>query len=437
MNRRRNTRRRKEIIPGIDNKVFYGIIIVSLAIITIFILMLHYKKVDDSTKVAEEMRKNNNEVTQTLNETNNEIGSTDNYETNKIIRVSFIGDINSGSKIENDNTNYDSIFTDAKEQLKDADIALGTYSSDVKTDNQKSLAKSVYNSGVDLLSIATNETNNDQESVEEKRKSLNEIGFETVGQEEEKQEDRVNIIEKRGVKIAIIGYTAETNSKASKTGINLYDTEKAQNDIKYAKENASFVIVMVNWKNSQSTEASSKERDIAKELISNGANIIIGTNSNCLQKFELVETKNTEGQSEDVQNEEEQNKDEQIENIQDVNLTNQNTQGENESKQAFIAYSIGNYFSETNIEKSKIELILNLQIYVDTNGNADIYKIDYTPMYMYDNKQPLNEQNRFKILNVKQEISNYDEGKENISSKTYKELTNGLDSIKKILGIEN
>lgn len=428
MNRRRNTRRKKEIIPGMDNRVFYGIITASLIIIAILLFMLHYKKVNSRIKAAEEMQKTNNEVIQVLNETNNEISSADDYETNKIIRVSVVGDIISGSKVESSNINYDSIFTNCKEQLKDADIAIGTYSSNVQTDNQKSFARSIYNSGVDLLSIATNEKKSNQENIEEKSKRLTEIGFETVGQEGENSEERVKIIERKGVKIAIIGYTAESNSSISDSGINLYDTEKGKSDIEYAKENANFVIVMVNWKNNQSTKATKKEKDIAQEIVSNGANIVIGTNSSCLQNFEMIEKKSTESIKE---------QNEQVENLKEANKIDQNIEETNESSQAFIAYSIGNYFSETNIEKSKLELILNLQIYVDTYGNADLYKVDYTPMYMYDNEQTVNEQNRFKILNIKQETGDYNEGKENISSQTYKKLINGLDSIKKILGIEN
>lgn len=428
MNRRRNTRRKKEIIPGMDNRVFYGIITASLIIIAILLFMLHYKKVNSRIKAAEEMQKTNNEVIQVLNETNNEISSADDYETNKIIRVSVVGDIISGSKVESSNINYDSIFTNCKEQLKDADIAIGTYSSNVQTDNQKSFARSIYNSGVDLLSIATNEKKSNQENIEEKSKRLTEIGFETVGQEGENSEERVKIIERKGVKIAIIGYTAESNSSISDSGINLYDTEKGKSDIEYAKENANFVIVMVNWKNNQSTKATKKEKDIAQEIVSNGANIVIGTNSSCLQSFEMIEKKSTESIKE---------QNEQVENLKEANKIDQNIEETNESSQAFIAYSIGNYFSETNIEKSKLELILNLQIYVDTYGNADLYKVDYTHMYMYDNEQTVNEQNRFKILNIKQETGDYNEGKENISNQTYKKLINGLDSIKKILGIEN
>ena len=356
MNRRRNTRKRKNIMPGIDNRVFFSIIAIALIIIIFCVFILGKNK----KNVAEFQKNANNEFEQFYNETNNEIGSLDNYQTDKIIRISIVGDTVIDSKIESDSSDYDSIFEDAKEQLKDADIAIGTYSSDVKTDEDKKFATSVHDSGIDLLNIATS-SNNDTEQFEQKDQNLKEIGFDTTGKYDENTENRVKIIEKRGEKIAIIAYNSQETSN-----VNYYDEEKATEDLNYAKEN---------------------------DLISKGANVVVGTNSYCLQSFEMTQNENVQG---------------------------------------FVANSLGNYVSESTNEKSKLELILNLQIYIDKEGKSDIYKIDYTPMYMYNSKTK--EENTFKIFNMKQEISDYEEGKENIDETTYKKLTKGIDDIKKILG---
>ena len=422
MNRRRNTRRRENIIPGVDNKIFYGVLIASTIIILICLSIWYRKNEINKDKVVLESKKINDEVEQIYSEANNEIGSTDSYKTDKILRVSFVGDIASGAKIENNNVNYDSIFSDAKEELKDADIAIGTYSSNVKTANEKEFAKSVYNSGVDLLSIATYSGNAGAQDVDEKEQNLREIGFDTVGHYDDSEEDRVKIVERRDVKIAVIAYTVDSSSNSSKSEVNLYDSAKAKEDLEYAKENAKFTIVMLNWKSSQGGMKTKQEENIANELVSNGANAVIGTNSNCLQNLEMV-------------------------------------QGEN--GQSFIAYSSGNYFSEISNENSKLELILNMQIYIDKDGKTEIYKIDYTPMYMYDNSKSSEGQNRFKILNIKQEICNYEKKQEeinnqanvddqeiinnltdtdtktNVDGKTYKKLKIGIDRIRKILGIQS
>lgn len=386
MNRRRNTRKRKNIMPGIDNRVFFSIIAIALIIIIFCVFILGKKNLKNKKNVAEFQKNANNEFEQFYNETNNEIGSLDNYQTDKIIRISIVGDTVIDSKIESVSSDYDSIFEDAKEQLKDADIAIGTYSSDVKTDEDKKFATSVHDSGIDLLNIATS-SNNDTEQFEQKDQNLKEIGFDTTGKYDENTENRVKIIEKRGEKIAIIAYNSQETSN-----VNYYDEEKATEDLNYAKENAKFTIVLMNWEN-KNDKVSKSQNKITDDLISKGANVVVGTNSYCLQSFEMTQNENVQG---------------------------------------FVANSLGNYVSESTNEKSKLELILNLQIYIDKEGKSDIYKIDYTPMYMYNSKTK--EENTFKIFNMKQEISDYEEGKENIDETTYKKLTKGIDDIKKILG---
>ena len=386
MNRRRNTRKRKNIMPGIDNRVFFSIIAIALIIIIFCVFILGKKNLKNKKNVAEFQKNSNNEFEQFYNETNNEIGSLDNYQTDKIIRISIVGDTVIDSKIESVSSDYDSIFEDAKEQLKDADIAIGTYSSDVKTDEDKKFATSVHDSGIDLLNIATS-SNNDTEQFEQKDQNLKEIGFDTTGKYDENTENRVKIIEKRGEKIAIIAYNSQETSN-----VNYYDEEKATEDLNYAKENAKFTIVLMNWEN-KNDKVSKSQKKITDDLISKGANVVVGTNSYCLQSFEMTQNENVQG---------------------------------------FVANSLGNYVSESTNEKSKLELILNLQIYIDKEGKSDIYKIDYTPMYMYNSKTK--EENTFKIFNMKQEISDYEEGKENIDETTYKKLTKGIDDIKKILG---
>lgn len=399
---RRNTRRRKNIIPGIDNKVFFAIIIVSVLIILICLGVLLSKHYRNKKNAAIESKKSNDEIEKIYQETNNEIGSADNYQTDKIIRLSFVGDTFFNSQMKSGNDNYDSIFTDAKEQLKDADLAIGTYSANIQTDDEKSFAKSVFNSGIDLLSLASNPGRNDNDYISEKKNNLNEIGFDTIGEYEESVENRVKIIEKKGVKIAVIAYMQDSNE----TGLNNYDSNKIQEDINYAKQNANFTIALISWKNSKSTNVSDSQKSIAQDIISKGANIVIGTNSYCLQKFQMTE---------------------------------------NEKGQAFIAYSVGNYIQTNSNENLKLEMILNLQIYVDKNGNSQIYKVDYVPMYMYQSKDD------FRVMNIKQEILNYEKQIENqnetqekneidrteiVDDKTYKLLTNGNNQIKKILDVE-
>ena len=67
-----------------------------------------------------------------------------------------------------------------------------------------------------------------------------------------------------------------------------------------------------------------------------------------------------------------------------------NKDGEN----VFVAYSLGNYISSIDNEKSKVELVLNIELRKkgDT-GEVVLSKVDYTPIYVLDNGE--NAENRF------------------------------------------
>ena len=78
-------------------------------------------------------------------------------------------------------------------------------------------------------------------------------------------------------------------------------------------------------------------------------------------------------------------------------------------------------------------LILNIQIYVDKDGNASLYKVDYTPVYMFDKGSKYKE-DRFKILDMKKEIADYGTESSEIDKNTYEKLVRGVDRLKSILG---
>ena len=82
-----------------------------------------------------------------------------------------------------------------------------------------------------------------------------------------------------------------------------------------------------------------------------------------------------------------------------------------------------------------MELILNIQIFVDKEGEASIYKVDYTPVYMFDKGVKFTE-DRFKILDMKAEIANYGAETSMIDKNTYDKLVRGVDRLNSILAIK-
>ena len=207
-----------------------------------------------------------------------------------------------------------------------------------------------------------------------------------------KPENRVSIIEKKGVKIAVLAYCYNTEKK----GVNVFSEDLAKEDLEYASKNAAAVVVLMHWENINSTEVTNLQKQQTSFLVENGADVIIGTHPSTIQRMEVVE----------------------------------NSKGE----KCLIAYSLGDFTTEVDNENAKLNLILNIQIYVDENGKNTLYNVDYTPVYML-NKGTKIENNRYKILDTKNEIEKYENNNSEIDKSCYDRLLKSLDRLKSILNV--
>lgn len=389
-NRRSRSRRSNKKIMGMNNTTFFAISLILLIIIIISILIMKLLNQQKLEKVAQEREQINEQIQEIFKSSNDEIGSVDDYKTNSIIRISAVGNIFCEKNLEQYGKKYDSIFSDIKKYLKDADLTLGTYKSDTQG-NKTEFAKSIKNSGMDLVSLANNNTlDNGKEGLEQTNNYLNSIEVNTVGIYKDTPEERVKIVERRKYKIAVLAYTFNDN----KEGVNIFSEELAKADLEYAKENAKIVIVMMHWGNENSTKISEEQENQANFLVENGADIIIGTYPTHVQKIEMK--KNSEG------------------------------------KECVVAYSLGNYTSDLEYGNPNLELILNVQVFIDKEGNTSINKVDYTPIYMMDlGKEQI--KNRYKILDMKKEIENFNTEESTIDENTYGKLVEGLDDLKNIM----
>lgn len=391
-NRRSRTRRKDNIlIKTISNKVFIRISSISIAIIILCLCAMKLLNIKENEKIAQEKQRINSQIEDIYTATSNTLNSLDNYKTDSIIRLSAVGDILCGNNLKQYGKDYNNIFTDISKYFKDSDFTIGTYETNI-TEETKSFADAVKNSGIDVVSLAHNHAlDNGIDGLNKTKEYLESIQMQTVGKAEDTSENRVKIIEVKGTKIAILAYTYDNK----KQGVNIYSEDLVKQDLSYAEENAAFSIVMMHWGNVNTNAISDEQQEQAKLLINNGADIIIGAHPSAVQKMEVV-----------------QNQD---------------------FKDCFIAYSVGDYTSDFSVENANLELILNIQIYVDKDGNASLYKVDYTPVYMFDKGSKCNE-SRFKILDMKKEIANFDTDGSEIDKNTYEKLVRGVDRLNSILG---
>lgn len=389
-NRRKRSRRRNPVIASISNKTFLIVSCIMLVIIGISVTVIRLRYEAESKALMEEKQRISEEIEEIYVTANSEISNLKDHKANSIIRISAVGDILCGDLLKLYGKDYSNIFTDITKYLEEGDLVLGTYETNV-TGETENFAKAIKDCGIDTVSIAHNHSLDlGIEGLNRTDSYLKELGMNTVGIYKDTPEERVLIVERKKIKIAILAYTYDDGDE----GVNIYSEELAKADLEYAKQNAAFTIVMMHWGNVNTNYISSKQKEQAQFLCDNGADIIIGAHPSAVQKMEVIT----------------------------------NSSG----KDCFVAYSIGDFTSDFSNENANLELILNLQVYVDTEGNSEIYRVDYTPIYMFDKGYKF-EKNRFKILDMKQEIANYEFNNNLLDKETYDKLVRGIDRLNRIV----
>lgn len=393
MSRRLGNRRRKRTILGMSDTMFFTIcafLILIIVAFALFIYFMHRESTIEKQKIAEEKDRINAQIDEIYKSTIAEMESLIDYKSDTIVRISAVGDILCGNSIIEHGKDYDNMFKDVSKYLRDSNLNLATYETDTNGD-KKEFAKSIHNAGIDVVSLAHNHAMDyGEEGLTSTNEYLNSIGIETVGIQKETSKDRVKIVERRGVKIAILAFTYDNN----KGGVNIYNEDIVKSDLQYAEENAQISIVMMHWGDVNTNRVNKEQEKQTNLLIENGADIIIGAHPSAIQKMEMIENK--------------------------------------EGEQCFVAYSVGDFTSEFVNENANLELILNFQIFVNKEGKASIYKVDYTPVYMYDKGSKYKE-NRYKILDMKKEISIFDTDESEIDKNTYDKLVRGIDRLRTII----
>jgi poly-gamma-glutamate synthesis protein (capsule biosynthesis protein) len=104
------------------------------------------------------------------------------------------------------------------------------------------------------------------------------------------------MLEKCGLKIALLNYTYGTNGNVvSKPNIvNMIDTSLIIKDINKAKElKADITVACVHWGEEYFTKSNSAQQKLARLLVRNGVDLIIGGHPHVVQEAELIENQDS------------------------------------------------------------------------------------------------------------------------------------------------
>ncbi len=411
---RRNKRSSKSILEVMSLKTFITLTIILAIIIVICSVTIFYRNNKEKKILAEQRAELEKNIEAIFEETEKNIANSNNTVRDSIIRISAVGDILCENSILEDaydkgTQNYDftSMFKNMSTFFADSDITVGTMETNY-TDNKYSgygqrnspisFAEALKNIGIDLVSISTNHSlDYGIEGLQETKRALEGIGYDVVG--DNLGESRVKIKTIKNTKIAFLSYTYGFENQNSKTkeeldSANIYNSEIAKKDLEYAKENADYSIIIMHWGDAYSTKPNKEQQNIAKFLVENGADMILGNHASAVQKMEVMQSP--------------------------------------EGKNVLVAYSLGNYISGETMDISKIELVLNIELRKSgETGEVVLSKVDYTPIYVLD--RGTKAENRYELIDMKGTAKAYAEGNKKIVNKeTYNKLVEGL---KKLEGI--
>lgn len=382
----------------------------------IAIFILFYLLINGTNKLFSLFSKENNKT------------ATASVETPKNITVNMavIGDImchstnfQSAYNSETDSYDFSNVFTDIKPYIENADIAVGNlettfagknvgYSGYPTFNTPEALAKNIVDLGVDVVSTANNHSLDKRyNGLISTLDELDKVGLSHTGTYRSKEEqDTILTKNVNGINIAFLSFTYGTNGIPVPSGkeycVNLIDKNLILDQLSKAKAlNPDVICVNMHWGNEYKLVQNKTQEKLADFLFKNGADIILGSHPHVLEPME----KRT------------------------ITLEDGST------KDGFLIYSLGNFMSGQVIENTRNSIILQLQITKHSNNKITIDSYNYIPTYMLDTG--INSNDRYKILDVNNTISKYENGDTSISESLYNTLKSVKVKIEKVIGNSN
>ena len=331
--------------------------------------------------------------------------------------MAVIGDImchNTQYKDAYSNGKYDFsyVFDDIKSKIEPADIAIGNlettfagsdigYSSYPTFNTPEALATDLKELGIDVLSTVNNHSlDKGYVGIERTIEQLDKAGiYHTGTYSSEEASKEITALEVNGMRIGFLAYTYGTNGipvpKGKDYCINLIDKEKIVSDLNRAKElELDLIVVQMHWGQEYQASPNQEQKELADLLFQNGADIILGSHPHVLQSMEKREIKMPDGTI----------------------------------KQGFVIYSLGNFVSGQYQPHTKQSVILHINLTKSgKNNKINIDSVDYTPIYTFKG-------NHYRILDIYNVLSNYNNGDTTYGSGTISTLKTELQQIQSRVG---
>lgn len=233
---------------------------------------------------------------------------------NTTIRIIAAGDLMfhipqiKSAERENGTYDFSSPFMYIKEYIQQADIAIANLETVIARDGEAlrgfprfnspdEILDAIKDTGFDILVTANNHTlDRGRSGIENTIDQIESRGLDYIGTSKAERRDFL-IVEKEDIKIAFLAYTFGLNGLDSlltqgelDSMVNLIDQDRIALSIKKAEaDGAEITIVYLHWGNEYQRVASQDQHDLARVLVENGADLVLGSHPHVVQGFETVE----------------------------------------------------------------------------------------------------------------------------------------------------
>jgi len=277
---------------------------------------------------------------------------------------------------------FDFTFSEVKSYLERADLVIGNlettiageanrgYTGYPEFNSPESLLPALKRAGFDVVSTANNHSLDRREAgVIATLDKLDEYGLLYSGTaRSEDERNQPVIVDRNGIRVAVLSYTYGTNGIPIPTGknylVNVIDEQLMKDDIARVRDEVDFVIVCMHYGHEYHRLPNSQQVSVSDFLVENGADIVLGSHPHVLQPAKWKDN-------------------------------------------AFIIYSMGNFVSGQRGDYKDNGVIVYLQLNIDEHGKPSISEAKFVPTYVQ--KFWHQGKSQFRILAAAKSIEDYEQ----------------------------
>ncbi len=207
---------------------------------------------------------------------------------------------------------YAEFFNDVKDDILSADIAIANLETTLGGKERKFTGYPMFNSpdeivdalkeaGFDVIITSNNHClDRGEKGVLRTLKIIEERGLVGVGtNDSEETMERTRFVEANGIKAAVLAYTYGTNGipvpRDKPYLVNLIEENRMLRDISSAKDICDAVIVYMHFGQEYMRQPSGEQERLARLLLENGADVVIGSHPHVLQPGEWIDVYDADG----------------------------------------------------------------------------------------------------------------------------------------------